>query len=195
MDKVLGMSTTLRNTPAKNISKGDTFSSEKTAHEKKLCILCNEKGGWKTPLAPGLHGCGACHKTFDASVWPQTVLDSHKYKTTDLVCPECVTKGYSCNQYESHTCQVCKLALGHLKFNKQTLNNAKRYQTSNIICVDCQTKLQCAACLVAYDKTSWSVKERNNHITKDYKLVCKSCREKGRHPQDTKIYTCQKCKQ
>ena len=47
--------------PQKNIFKGDTFSSEKTAHEKKLCILCNEKGGWKTPLAPALHCCGTCH--------------------------------------------------------------------------------------------------------------------------------------
>ena len=65
----------------------------------------------------------------------------------------------------------------------------------SIFCIDCQTKLQCAACLVAYDKTSWSVKERHNHITKDYKLVCKSCREKGCHPQDTQMYTCQKCKQ
>ena len=26
-------------------------------------------------------------------------------------------------------------------------------------------------------------------------MVCKSCREKGCHPQDTQMYTCQKCKQ
>ena len=54
--------------------------------------------------------------------------------------------------------------------------------------MDCENKLQCAACLKMYDKSSWSIHERKNH-------ECKTCREKGCYPQNLQTYTCQRCKQ
>ena len=60
---------------------------------------------------------------------------------------------------------------------------------------DCEQKLQCAACLVAFDKKYWSKAERN-HYERDRRtlLVCKSCRDsRGYTPDDVKTYTCQQC--
>ena len=60
---------------------------------------------------------------------------------------------------------------------------------------DCEQKLQCAACLVAFDKKDWSKNERHNHASKQGTLlVCKSCRDsRGYTPDDVKTYTCQQC--
>lgn len=103
--------------PQRTPRNTNTYSNtdENKAHKQLICMVCNEKRNWKTPLTLDTHGCAACHNIFDASVWTQTLLENHKYKTRDLVCPECVIKGYLCNQYESHTCHVCKLDFGHLK--------------------------------------------------------------------------------
>ena len=60
---------------------------------------------------------------------------------------------------------------------------------------DCEQKLQCAACLVAFDKKYWSKAERD-HYERDRRtlLVCKSCRDsRGYTPDDVKTYTCQHC--
>ena len=61
--------------------------------------------------------------------------------------------------------------------------------------MDCENKLQCAACLVMYDKSSWSIHERKNHENQKTSWVCRSCREKGYYPQNVQTYTCQRCKQ
>ena len=61
---------------------------------------------------------------------------------------------------------------------------------------DCEQKLQCAACLVAFDKKYWSKTERDSYERKDRRtlLVCKSCRDsRGYTPDDVKTYTCQHC--
>ena len=59
---------------------------------------------------------------------------------------------------------------------------------------DCEQKLQCAACLVAFDKKYWSKAERDSYERKGTLLVCKSCRDsRGYTPDDVKTYTCQQC--
>ena len=76
---------------------------------------------------------------------------------------------------------------------KSMLSNRSKSNHSNE--QDCEQKLQCAACLVAFDKKYWSIKERENHASKQGTLlVCKSCRDsRGYTPDDVKTYTCQQC--
>ena len=91
--------------------------------------------------------------------------------------------------------QVCKLDFGSLKFNKFAVADSKRRKISHTVCMDCENKLQCAACLKMYDKSSWSIHERKHHESRKSSLVCKTCREKGCYPQNLQTYTCQRCKQ
>ena len=51
-------------------SKDSTYSNtnESQAHKQLICMVCNEKRSWKTPLTPDALGWAACYNTFDASV-------------------------------------------------------------------------------------------------------------------------------
>ena len=76
---------------------------------------------------------------------------------------------------------------------KSMLSNRSKSNHSNE--QDCEQKLQCAACLVAFDKKYWSKAERDNY-ERDRRtlLVCKSCRDsRGYTPDDVKTYTCEQC--
>ena len=76
---------------------------------------------------------------------------------------------------------------------KSMLSNESESNHSNQ--QDCEQKLQCAACLVPFDKKYWSKNERSHYESnKRTLLVCKTCRDsRGYTPDDVKTYTCEQC--
>ena len=53
--------------------------------------------------------------------------------------------------------------------------------------------MKCAACNTLYLQSYWSKSERDHHLSKGTRLVCRTCRAKGCTAHDTKLYTCQNC--
>jgi hypothetical protein len=69
-------------------------------------------------------------------------------------------------------------------------------QTGERICTTCLTQeLRCSACgemKVASEYTNSNLKA-HKHKTKNTKLVCLSCIERGLTPRDTQLHTCSEC--
>ena len=115
-------------------------------------------------------------------------LKNHTNRRSPLVCKTCTESGFSGYDGTGYPCTVCKKTLGHKRFNKQLLKNSKRRANIMLKCLDCESKLPCEACKIPFEKNAWTVTERKNWQQHGTKLVCKSCRDKGCDPADTKLY-------
>ena len=144
------------------------------------------------------HGCSKCKRILSETQWSKDVLKHHQAKKRELVCSDCQQKGYSTGRYEDYPCKQCQNSYGSLKYNAQDLKNFKRENQSKLICQECKSKLRCAACKVAFPRTAWTKKERDNYECRNERekptaLVCKGCRKAGYTPDDVETYTCQHC--
>ena len=162
---------------------------------RKACKHCLERNDvWEQCLIPNGHGCSACKKIFDASVWNARMISNHRTLNRDLVCPGCAERGYAPGKYDEHKCEECFEMLGSLKFDRKNKYNKKRNESCRLVCKACMRKIRCSSCKTAYEKEYWSKSERQNHFSYlQTKLVCKACRAKGFTPWNLQAYRCQKC--
>ena len=136
---------------------------------------------------------------FSDTACRKTLLQNHRYKDRDLVCPDCSERGYETGKYTEYQRRDCLGKFGSLMFDKQMLHNTKRgekyRQNQRLVCQPCRTMLRCSKCKTAYERSYWSRNERRNHSNPaiQVKLVCKDCRAKGINPRDLKTYKCQTC--
>ena len=166
----------------------------KRARLREQCRRCVERDEmWTRWLLSNDHGCSACKITFDAGSWSKDLIMNHRRFDRDLVCPGCAERGYAPFKYKEHKCTKCLETFGIGCFECQDRMNSER-QLTDLVCKDCITNLRCAKCKKKYVVKYWSKPELKQHkADTTYRLVCKTCRELGYHPNDLTTSTCMRC--
>ena len=124
-----------------------------------ICTSCSEKK-FKCAVK-------TCGKKLSRDCFDKHIFNNARDHQRALVCRECQDNGFSPKDLDEHICQVCG-AHGHLKFDKQDLNNRKQERSSTLLCRQCSEKKKVSsaalrACLK--NKSTWQCTcSKNKHM-------------------------------